>query len=891
MSAQLSWQLAARISCSVLALVALAATPASAQAFLGRIDVAALDSSGAVLPGALVDVTGPLSFSGVTDQQGEAHFLNLPVGTYVVRVTLQGFTDYLNENVPVVAGGSAALRPVLVVAGVTEFVVVAEASPVIDPRKQTTETHVTLDELQNIPSARDPWVVLQTIPGIVVDRVNVGGAESGQQSNFMAKGATDRDNTWTLDGVPITDMASLQSSAYFDFDMFEEMQVSTGGVEILGQTPGVQVNLILKSGTNVLHGSARSYFTNEDLQKTNLSPALGAAIGGTTEKGNRLDQYSDVGFEVGGPLIEDKWWAWGSFGKTDVRVRTLDNALDRTELTTSSVKTQVQVTDTLRSSFTFFRNNKVKKGRAASPTRPDETTWDQRGPNNIYKGEANWIIGNSLFVTGRGSYMDFGFELVPRGGLNADVYLDDARVWHNSFIFVDTNRPRWTALADANLFRGRHEVKFGFSWRRAVVDQLQQRPGSKGFNIHIGHPNMVVRLTGDQVTNSEGRYASAYVSDTLSLDRITLNYGVRFDRSTSSLRKSIRPGSPIVPAVLPPLTAPARSNTHVYNTLAPRVSATYALDEERKTLLRGSYSMFASQLGAADSGFVAGPTYYAYAYYFAVDANNDNVAQQSEIDFAIYGLIGSYGFDPNDPTSTASVNVVGDNLSAPLTHEVLVGVDRELLPGIGLSATLTWRRFSDVRWTPLIGVRSGDFVEAGSVADTLLPGGVPISVPISVSDHCPSCTVDVPYFEPSSSVLPPGNGREDTNREGYHQRYWGFEVAARKRMSDRWMGRVGFSVNDHREYFDDPSRSIEDPTPVARDGLTGTAASPLRDGGLVLTRSEGTGKEDFYFLPAKYQFVANGLAQGPWGINIGANLLIRQGLAQPFYAFTLTGGL
>ena len=868
MSVQLTWQLAARITCSVLALVALATTPASAQAFLGRIDVTTRDSSGAVVSGARVDVTGPLSFSGVTDQQGEARFLNMPVGTYEVRVTLPGFADYLNESVPVVAGGSAALRPVLVVAGVTEFVVVAEAAPVIDPRKQTTETHVTLDELQNIPSARDPWVVLQTIPSILVDRVNVGGAESGQQSNFMAKGATEFDNTWTLDGVPITDMASLNSSSYFDFDMFQEIHVSTGGAEILSQTPGVQVNLILKSGTNVLHGSARSYFTNESLQQTNLSPALAAAIGGPKEKGNRLDQLSDLGFEVGGPLIEGKWWAWGSFGKTDVRVRTLDDALDRTELTTSSVKTQVQITDTLRSSFTFFRNDKVKRGRDASPIRPDETTWDQSGPNTLYKGEVNWIIGKNLFVTGRGSYMDFGFQLVPRGGLNTDVYLDDARVWHNSFLFVDTNRPQWTGLADANLIRGRHEVKFGFSWRRAVVDQLVQWPGSKQFSIHIGYPLMVVGLTGDQVTSNEGRYTSAYVGDTVSLDRVTLNYGVRFDRSTSSLRESTRPGSPIVPTVLPPLTSPARSNTHVYNTLAPRVSATYALDEERKTLVRGSYSMFASQLGAADSGFVAGPTAYSYVYYFAIDANNDNVTQQSEIDL-VTGPIASYGFDLTDPTSTASVNVVSDDLSAPLTHEVLVGVDRELLPEFGLSATLTWRRFNDLRWKPLIGVRSGDFVEAGRVTGTLPDGG----------------TVDVPYFEPGpAAVLPPGNGREDTARKGYHQQYWGFEVDARKRMSDGWMGRVGFSVNDHREYFDDLSRSIEDPTPVARDGLTGTASSPLKNGGLVLTRSQGSGKEDFYFVLPRYQFIANGLVQGPWGINVGANLLIRQGLAQPFYA-------
>ena len=487
-------RLAAGICCAILALVV---APVSAQVHLGRIDVTALDVTGGVLLGASVEVTGPQDFFEVTDIRGEAHFLNLAVGTYQVRVTLQGFRPYVSENVPVVAGGSVALRVTLAVAGQEEDVEVSAPSPVIDPRRQTTETHVTLEELQNIPSARDPWVVLQTIPSIIVDRVNVGGAESGQQSNFTAKGATDNDNTWTMDGVPFTDMAALMSPSYYDFDMFQEMQINTGGADILGETPGVQVNLILKSGTNVPHGSTRIYFSTEDWQRTNLSPELADAIGGETRKGNRTEQYSDYGFEVGGPLIEDRWWAWGSVGRTDVRVRTLIDTLDRMELTNYSLKTHVRATDTFQSSFTFFRNNKVKQGRDAGPTRPDPTTWDQNGPVNFYKGQANWLVGDSLFVTGRGSYVDAGFQFMPRGGLDKDVYFDDEGVWHNSFAFVKTDRPQWAALADANLFRGRHEVKFGFSWRRAVVESLTQWPGSKQYTIHIGYPLMLPIFTGD----------------------------------------------------------------------------------------------------------------------------------------------------------------------------------------------------------------------------------------------------------------------------------------------------------------------------------------------------------------------------------------------------------
>jgi TonB-dependent Receptor Plug Domain. len=73
---------------------------------------------------------------------------------------------------------------------------------------------------------------MQTVPTVYMDRVNVGGAESGQQSNYNAKGANEKDNTWSIDGVPITDMGATGSSAfYYDFDSFQEMAVTTGGAD------------------------------------------------------------------------------------------------------------------------------------------------------------------------------------------------------------------------------------------------------------------------------------------------------------------------------------------------------------------------------------------------------------------------------------------------------------------------------------------------------------------------------------------------------------------------------------------------------------------------------------------------------------------------------------
>src|SRR4029078_13309563 len=133
-------------------------------------------------------------------------------------------------------------------AGVAAQVQVTSESPVVDTKKMGTTTNVSVEELQNIPSSRDPWVVLQTVPGIIVDRVNVGGAESGQQSAYQAKGASGGENTWDMGGGAITDMAALGSTpTYYDFDMFQDMQVTTGGADISSPTPGVELNNVLNN--------------------------------------------------------------------------------------------------------------------------------------------------------------------------------------------------------------------------------------------------------------------------------------------------------------------------------------------------------------------------------------------------------------------------------------------------------------------------------------------------------------------------------------------------------------------------------------------------------------------------------------------------------------------
>src|SRR4029450_1295167 len=166
----------------------------------------------------------------------------------------------------------------LKVAPVAETVTVLGVSPIVDTRASGTATNFTASELNAIPTSRDPWALLRTVPGVMVDRVNIAGNETGQQSNFQSKGTRPQDAVWTMDGVVVTDMAAIGASpTYFNYDNFEEVRVSTAGQDLKQPTGGVGLNLVIKRGTNQFRGNARGYFTHDSLEGSNVPDELKSA--------------------------------------------------------------------------------------------------------------------------------------------------------------------------------------------------------------------------------------------------------------------------------------------------------------------------------------------------------------------------------------------------------------------------------------------------------------------------------------------------------------------------------------------------------------------------------------------------------------------------------------
>src|SRR6185295_8089553 len=175
---------------AVLIFVALWATSAvaHAQGQTGEIFGRATDTSDGVLPGVTVTLTGPVllqPMTAVTSDTGSYQFPRLNIGTYRVTFELRGFKTVVNDGIRVTVGFNARVSAQMGIATVQETITVSGRTPIVDTRETGTKQTFTNELLQTIPSARDPWVILQQTSGIAMDRENVGGNMSGQQSNYV----------------------------------------------------------------------------------------------------------------------------------------------------------------------------------------------------------------------------------------------------------------------------------------------------------------------------------------------------------------------------------------------------------------------------------------------------------------------------------------------------------------------------------------------------------------------------------------------------------------------------------------------------------------------------------------------------------------------------------
>ncbi|HTY43277.1 MAG TPA: TonB-dependent receptor [Thermoanaerobaculia bacterium] len=860
---------AAWIWAAALAIALGLAPHVSAQQLTGNIFGRVVDEQGGKLPGVTVTLSGiGAARTQTTDARGEFRFPNLAPGVYTLTYELQSFTKVTNSDVKVSVGQNTETNATLKISSVEATVVVEGAPALLDTRQVQTGAVVDQTELTQIPTARDPWVVLSTVPGVQVDRVNVGGNESGQQSTYVGKGADSSQNTWNVDGVTITDMGALGSSPnYYDFDSFQEMQASTGGSDVTAASPGVQLNLVTKRGTNDVHGSARYFLANSDLQWNNVTPEDQAQ--GVVNGGNRINEVQDYGIELGGPLWRDKIWAWGAYGRNQINLFNAQGNPDNTTLIDYNAKINWQLFDSTSLAGTFSNGNKEKFGRNVSFSRPPPASWNQTGPTTIWRGEISQIFSSSLFFTASYSSVSAGFSLTPQGGTDVnDLYINEQGQFIGSYLYADTVRPQKQATASGSYFFNTgavgNELKYGFNYRTTDVDSVSSWPGNGNYGDLADFNSPVAVMTRDAVLNTRLRYYSGYLSDTLTFGNLTINAGVRYDNQQGHNLASTTPANPVIPDLLPGITTTDQPAPFTWENVVPRIGATYALGQDKKTLLRASYSQYADQLGAnavafTNAGALAG------LYYYWNDINGDHVITRNELN--LNTLVSHYGVDPANPGSSTSPNVIDPNFKAGKTSEVIAGIERELLDGLVVGVSYTYRKYDGALWPHRTGLTENDYEVGGYLTGRLFNGAA----------------FDVPYYQLKPGVDVPA-GLTLSNRPDWNTTYNGVDLTFQKRLSDKWLIRGGATYQTWNQHGG--AGSCYDPTsdrggnnelwPGTPIGIQ-TGSTCAGDDIAALPAGSASGARNEVFLNARWLFNVSGLYQLPAGFAVAANFFGREG--------------
>jgi hypothetical protein len=846
-----------------------------AQISTGSIYGTVADQSGAPLPGVTVTLSGANIGARTTtsDATGSFRFLNLDPGTYKVATALTGFST-VDRELKVDSGINVNVSFSMKVSTVQEVVTVTEETPVIDAKKTGTGTTLEQQELADLPNSRDPWAILRQVPGVQVDRLNQAGNQSGQQSGYLGKGATQQSSMWVLDGVVITDATSQgASTSYYDFDAFDQVTITTGGADVRVATGGVGINLVTKRGTNDFHGTARGFFTDHKLQSSNLPDALvGDPRLHGSDNADHQQQIDDYGADVGGPIVKDKLWFFGSYGKQDIRIVKFNQVPDKTLLKNYEGKINWQATGNDMLSVLYFDGVKNKYGRPApdlgtsleDPNHPrNQSGAYATGIPGILKGEWNHVFGPSLVANVKYAHIDTGFGLVPIGGAGGQELQNQVTgVSSGSSNTIKSLRTQNEANADLDYFAGHHELKFGFGYRKAATT-----------NSTIPSGNMIrglISTTGDiAIIQREakagygGSYTDGYVSDTFTNGRLTVNAGVRFDHQTAINSATTAIANPAFPNLLPSLSFNGNPSQKIdWNNFSPRVGISYALDDSQKTIVHGSFAIFTDQLNQSDIVDVNPSGAVGQLFYGWNDLNGDGFVQPNEVDLSRPNLRPPTNFTP------VTANTIDPNLQPRRDTEVIAGIDHQLGRDFSVALNYTYRRTVNQYYAPFIGVNNTDWVPCA---------------PSSGNGYTAAC------FDLGPTNLAAINannfGYTLTNRPDYSRNYNGVELTALKRLSNKWMARVAVSYNDWTESFNGKA-GIQDPNPTLFDsyyantsGTSDGVTNGQVSGGQIAAYSPASGTP--YWIGAKWQVSANTMYQLPADFQVAANLFGRQGYPRP----------
>lgn len=824
----------------------------------GAINGRVTDGSDAVLPGVTVSVTGAAEMGArgaVTDENGAYRVPGLAPGEYRVSFELAGFATVVREAIYVPVGFTATVNIKLSVATVEEAITVQGSSPVVDANATRIQTNYTAERLASIPNSRDIWAIMAASPAVRQAVVDVGGASSGSQSQFVTYG-TRAQNQPMIEGMLMSQIGSAGGSVtfYYDYGSFEEVSVNAAGNSADMAMPGVQFQFISKSGGNQFHGSALANYEHERFQSTNIDAAqLASGIESTAD--NRLFRFYDRNADVGGPLKRDRVWWYTSFRdqKSEARYANFTVQPFETRLTNYTGKLTYQLSQ--KEKLIAYG----QAGKKLQPYRQDTATIG--GPG----GSRTFAIFDSAEATANQDYIGWVWKMEYNRSLGSagygevragrvgytwktGNYSDDTRREDLGNLRVTGGNEEWRSdvarnqlLGSVSWFKngwgGSHSLKTGFEVYRDTQERAQIGfPGNVLQAFNNGAP-IEVRLYQPSSSINRLLAGGIYVTDGWSLgNRLNLNLGVRMDRYRSYLPAQERPASQFATAA----SFAAIDNVKTWNLPAPRFGVTYKLDSEGKSVLKANAGRYWWNPDVNVASSVNANIATAYERYVWTDLNNDRTWQPGEQGRLIARVGGTaLRLDPD--------------LQNAYTNELAAWLDHELMPSFQLRTGIVWRGQRQLRQTINIARPYSAFNVPVPVRDPGPDGR------IGSSDDGPLLTLynlDPPLIGQVQNLVTNVDTKND---------YYTWEITGNRRMTGNWSLMATYAITWNRENLASP----------------GAAANPVRSADAPLSPNDVVNASD----DGRYQYALwnaklHAVVPLPWRLRVSP--LLRAQAGQPF---------
>jgi hypothetical protein len=293
---------------AVFALAILSAAPfAGAQSTGGRIRGTVMDPSGGAVAAAAVQLINEATHSTRQVQSGangEYIFIEVPVGSYEIDLTVQGFKKYVRKGIALDLNQVLTVDIALQLGGSTETVEVTGAPPVVDTTSTQLGAVMNSVAVTELPlNSRDTYQLLQLQPGVqsqLGSNLFTGSTDPGVVS---VNGGRGRANNYQVNGGSANDVFINLPAIQPSPDAIEEFRIITNTFDAeFGRNSGAVVNVVTKSGTNDLHGDFYEFFRNKVLNSRNFFD--------TTKGDFKQNQF---GATLGGPIKKDKSFIFGSY--------------------------------------------------------------------------------------------------------------------------------------------------------------------------------------------------------------------------------------------------------------------------------------------------------------------------------------------------------------------------------------------------------------------------------------------------------------------------------------------------------------------------------------------------------------------------------------------------